>query len=540
MDRNLQQQQVSFASADLYCNDLPPVQSNIVSLPTATSMGTPNPSYIHLQRHATATSIGTPNSSYTQLQPHATATSMGTPNPSYTHPQPHATATSIGTPNSSYTQLQPHATATSMGTPNLSYTHLQPYATATSIGTPNSSYTHLQPHATTTSMGTPNSSYTPLQPHATATSIGTPNTSYTQMQPHASTDNIKLPNTTHTHATPSTVLSSHTNRHQILLSTAIIQIQDASGKWINARALLDAGSEVNIATHRLASMLQLACKGDICNISGIGNTQKQSQMSIHTSISSRYTNYKADLTFIVLDNIAVPLPHNYIPTHTWHIPTKQAHTLADPTFFIPSSIDLLIGAELFYSILLTGRIKLGSCLPFLIETTLGWVVSGSYIPDSSELTSDCTTPVSMHLSPTPTDGILQSFREQEEVLSTQKLISPDDKYCEELYTSTTTQNNDDIISTAQVVNICSTTGINYSFFYEHFKRFSSYTNLSRSISYLFRFIHNLKNKHNKLTSHLSVSELKHSQTFILQATQHHSFHKEIQEFIYLFIYLLRN
>ncbi|XP_049886562.1 uncharacterized protein LOC126381063 [Pectinophora gossypiella] len=188
-------------------------------------------------------------------------------------------------------------------------------------------------------------------------------------------------------------------------------------------------------------MLQLACKGDICNISGVGNTQKQSQMSIHTSISSRYTNYKADLTFIVLDNIAVPLPHNYIPTHTWHIPTKQAHTLADPTFFIPSSIDLLIGAELFYSILLTGRIKLGSCLPFLIETTLGWVVSGSYIPDSSELTSDCTTPVSMHLSSTPTDGILQSFWEQEEVLSTQKLISPEDKYCEELYTSTTTQDD---------------------------------------------------------------------------------------------------
>ncbi|CAK1597456.1 unnamed protein product [Parnassius mnemosyne] len=237
-------------------------------------------------------------------------------------------------------------------------------------------------------MGTPIENTTLTQPHA-PTPLLQPHAPLAQMQPHATTALMQLhaPDTTLQHASqtsPSTVLVSNANKQQILLSTAIVRIQSASGKWMNARALLNAGSEVNIVAHRQTSLLQLEPKQDHNYISSIGNTLKHSQVSVHTNISSRYNNYSADLTFIVMDKIAVPLPHNYIPT-------QQAKSLAYPTFFIPSSIDLLIGAELFYSILQTGRLKLGSSLRFLIETTFGWVVSSSFVRDTHEHTSNKNT-----------------------------------------------------------------------------------------------------------------------------------------------------
>lgn len=239
---------------------------------------------------------------------------------------------------------------------------------------------------------------------------------------------------------PSTVLMSNTNRYQMLLSTAVIRIQQASGKWINARALLDTGSEVNIVTHRLAALLELKTNNNACLILGVGNTQEHSQVSISTNIASRYNTYQSKQTFYVMDSISVPLPHTYIPTHTWHIPDQQAQTLADPSFFIPGSIDLLLNADVFYATLLTGRIQLGAYLPFLIQTIFGWVVSGSFVSDAHQPTPKCTMLVSKLTTPASTDDLLQSFWEQEEMTSG-KLLSPEDNYCEELYQATTTQNN---------------------------------------------------------------------------------------------------
>lgn len=50
--------------------------------------------------------------------------------------------------------------------------------------------------------------------------------------------------------------------------------------------------------------------------------------------------------------------------------------LADPDFHHPRKIDALIGAEVFYDLLLEGRIKLSQPGLGLQKTKLGWVVSG--------------------------------------------------------------------------------------------------------------------------------------------------------------------
>ncbi|KAG5865264.1 hypothetical protein JTB14_025008 [Gonioctena quinquepunctata] len=50
--------------------------------------------------------------------------------------------------------------------------------------------------------------------------------------------------------------------------------------------------------------------------------------------------------------------------------------LADPEFYKPGPVDMLIGADLFWQLLGTDKIILGRCGPYLQETKLRWIVSG--------------------------------------------------------------------------------------------------------------------------------------------------------------------
>ncbi|XP_037820766.1 uncharacterized protein LOC119609849 [Lucilia sericata] len=56
--------------------------------------------------------------------------------------------------------------------------------------------------------------------------------------------------------------------------------------------------------------------------------------------------------------------------------------LADPEFNRPQKIDILVGAESFFELMLLGKIKLGPTLPILQKTLLGWIVSGTYGVDN--------------------------------------------------------------------------------------------------------------------------------------------------------------
>jgi hypothetical protein len=58
----------------------------------------------------------------------------------------------------------------------------------------------------------------------------------------------------------------------------------------------------------------------------------------------------------------------------WKIPKNIK--LADPEFNRPAKVDILLGAELFYELLCVGQIKLGSELPIMQKTLLGWIVAG--------------------------------------------------------------------------------------------------------------------------------------------------------------------
>lgn len=49
--------------------------------------------------------------------------------------------------------------------------------------------------------------------------------------------------------------------------------------------------------------------------------------------------------------------------------------LGDENYNEPKQIDVLLGAEIFYELIGSGKLKLGNHLPVIQETLLGWVIS---------------------------------------------------------------------------------------------------------------------------------------------------------------------
>ncbi|XP_047519920.1 uncharacterized protein LOC125059515 [Pieris napi] len=112
--------------------------------------------------------------------------------------------------------------------------------------------------------------------------------------------------------------------------------------------------------------------------------------------------------------------------------------LADDTYAAPGDIDLLIGASIFPHLLLSRKVQGQSdCLsPLALETVLGYVIVGSapaLVDNHASVSYCCATD--------PLDAAVRKFWQIEEV-SAPQLLSPDDKACEDIYSSTTTRDTD--------------------------------------------------------------------------------------------------
>lgn len=125
-------------------------------------------------------------------------------------------------------------------------------------------------------------------------------------------------------------------------------------------------------------------------ITGVGNTVTRSQQSCDLLMRSKISNFSTRLNCSVLPKITYCLPNSIIDVHSFQIP--QNVTLADLNYHIPSNIDLLIGAGVFWSPLQEGRMRLSNG-SYLQNTHLGWSISGTLtcnIPTSVNNMVCCT------------------------------------------------------------------------------------------------------------------------------------------------------
>lgn len=86
---------------------------------------------------------------------------------------------------------------------------------------------------------------------------------------------------------------------------------------------------------------------------------------------------------LVMHTITENQPSWFTNIADWNIPSNIS--LADPKFFEPHQIDILIGAGTFFELMSIGQIRLHADLPILQKTLLGWIVSGKIAQKSSNV-----------------------------------------------------------------------------------------------------------------------------------------------------------
>ncbi|XP_075159708.1 uncharacterized protein LOC142232883 [Haematobia irritans] len=303
----------------------------------------------------------------------------------------------------------------------LSYTHVRNECKSKFLCTTCNKNHHTLLHFSNT-----NSKSSPPKPPSNSTA--TVNINQTIEQP--STSDQTITRTSAHYVSNNNHLSENT-----LLPTAIVSITH-NGDTFSARAFLDQGSEKTFISRRLQQRLSLPTEPKSFEIRGMGgNVVAHSNSLCHLTLYSPNHDHTLVVQAIVVPKITRLLPNFVVSKSDYDLSEISHLNLADPNFYSPGPVDLLIGSNIIPKLLLDGVKKLSNSL--LAQATIfGWIISGP-------LETRKSSTFSIGATETSEDPLLKQLRlfwEQEEI-ATQKTISDDDEYCESFFTQTTTRNS---------------------------------------------------------------------------------------------------
>ena len=218
----------------------------------------------------------------------------------------------------------------------------------------------------------------------------------------------------------------------VLLSTARAEIVDNHGNTRPVRILLDSASQSNFVTESCLQKGNFAREQHRSIVLAVNDSRAATTKGkTHFTIRIRRQNHvNIPVTATVLSRITSRLPNEPVEARTWkHL---QGLPLADPEYHRPDSIDVLLGAEIYVSLLREGFRKGGEGEPGAFNTVFGWVLVGPAPPAaaSSSVHSFVTVFESI-------DNTMKKFWQLEEVPD--KDSSREDEKCEKLFKETTTR-----------------------------------------------------------------------------------------------------
>ncbi|XP_055645124.1 uncharacterized protein LOC129780980 [Toxorhynchites rutilus septentrionalis] len=274
---------------------------------------------------------------------------------------------------------------------------------------------------------------TAVLPTSPSHQIDQSNLSNQPSQPRlSSSTESQLPSTSAQTSLVSTTLVGSSQRMPatVLLQTAIIKVFGSGGDALWARALLDPASQLCLITENMVQKLKLRRYPNRQEIGGVGNTLVVSYHAVDVRIGSHCTKFTVEESCQILKKITRELPVNPVDSSTWNIPSEVI--LADPMFYAPGPIDLLLGMELYFDLLLEGLIKLGPEKPVLQNTVFGWVASGkigAHHPRTQHKLAHVCSAESV-------DDPISRFWEIESCWSN-SIRSPDETFCEQHFVANT-------------------------------------------------------------------------------------------------------
>ncbi|XP_071576444.1 uncharacterized protein [Temnothorax nylanderi] len=217
----------------------------------------------------------------------------------------------------------------------------------------------------------------------------------------------------------------------VLLSTVRAKLIDSHGNAFPVRVLLDSASQANFVTEGCLQKGGFRRTRHSAAVFAINETKAATTKGL-TSFVLRARG-RDDIRFpieaTVLPRITPPLPSSKVAVRSWkHL---KGLPLADPEYHLPGSIDILLGAESFVSVLRDGRRKGREGEPDAFNTVFGWVLTGAVSPSLqvTPLHSFATTLESIETA-------VGKFWQLEEVPE-HTSGSEEDRRCREIFAKTT-------------------------------------------------------------------------------------------------------
>lgn len=233
------------------------------------------------------------------------------------------------------------------------------------------------------------------------------------------------PRTSGSTATSCLCNQKQTDSH-VFLMTAIAQVVDNVGTTHQCRILLDCASQVSTIRAELTSKLGLPTKPVNTVVIGVNGKRSHISHEVSVSLRSRYDDFRTTVNCLVMDQVTSNLPTVSEDINSWELPSGIQ--LADPSFYVPGEVDILLGAKHFWSAMKNGKRKLGIGFPELRETHFGWVIVGARSQGFSAVqTLSCNVLCSEDIN-----IIVQQFWELEQV-PTSPTLSSEEISCEEFY-----------------------------------------------------------------------------------------------------------
>ena len=136
-----------------------------------------------------------------------------------------------------------------------------------------------------------------------------------------------------------------------MLATELVQINFCGGVF-TARALIDPCSDESFISKRLLNSLKLPTEAFDAEVTGLGGeiVSRIEKKTTFTLISRRDQHFSVEVTALVVPQVTSKTP-TYSIEPTFDLPDLE---YADPNFFESSSVDMLLGGDIYPTILRKG------------------------------------------------------------------------------------------------------------------------------------------------------------------------------------------
>ena len=229
------------------------------------------------------------------------------------------------------------------------------------------------------------------------------------------------------------------NSNTVILPTARVLVQNKHGEFEPYRALIDSGSQINIISEKAVDFLGLKKQKTSVTIAGIGGESAcDAKGEVNIVISSKLEpQFKMEITAVILRKVTSPTQATRVTSKFWSKFNKSE--LADPQYNQPGHIDLLLGADVMFSVLGNKLKKGGPRDPVALWTKFGWIIGGSASQQHAATKIYCN----LATVEAPLDQLLHRFWAVEEPPAAEKKhLTEDERKCEAIFQTTTTRGED--------------------------------------------------------------------------------------------------